>query len=128
MPAGMPVGTLAIGKAGAINAALLAAAVLALADPALAGRLDAWRARQSEAVAERPADEAAGVIDPGGTLGIVGGGQLGRMIALAAARYGLETHVYSPEPDSPAFEVACRHTSRPTTTRRRSSPSPTRST
>jgi 5-(carboxyamino)imidazole ribonucleotide mutase len=53
MPAGVPVGTLAIGKAGAINAALLAAAVLALAD-----RLDAWRARQSEAVAERPADEA----------------------------------------------------------------------
>jgi 5-(carboxyamino)imidazole ribonucleotide mutase len=58
MPAGVPVGTLAIGKAGAINAALLAAAVLALADPALARRLDAWRARQSEAVAERPADEA----------------------------------------------------------------------
>ena len=58
MPAGVPVGTLAIGKAGAINAALLAAAVLALADPALANRLDAWRARQSEAVAERPADEA----------------------------------------------------------------------
>src|SRR6187200_3488371 len=58
LPAGIPVGTLAIGKAGAINAALLAAAVLALADPALADRLDAWRARQSEAVAERPADEA----------------------------------------------------------------------
>src|SRR5215213_4770639 len=58
IPAGVPVGTLAIGKAGAINAALLAAAVLALADPALADRLDAWRARQSEAVAERPADEA----------------------------------------------------------------------
>jgi len=52
------------------------------------------------------------VIDPGGTLGIVGGGQLGRMIALAAARYGLATHVYSPEPDSPAFAVACRHTRR----------------
>ena len=58
MPAGVPVGTLAIGKAGAINAALLAAAVLALADPTLADRLDAWRARQSEAGAERPADEA----------------------------------------------------------------------
>jgi 5-(carboxyamino)imidazole ribonucleotide mutase len=58
MPAGVPVGTLAIGKAGAINAALLAAAVLALADRALADRLDAWRARQSAAVAERPADEA----------------------------------------------------------------------
>jgi 5-(carboxyamino)imidazole ribonucleotide mutase len=58
MPAGVPVGTLAIGKAGAVNAALLAAAVLALNDEALAGRLEAWRARQSEAVAERPSDEA----------------------------------------------------------------------
>jgi 5-(carboxyamino)imidazole ribonucleotide mutase len=54
MPAGIPVGTLAIGKAGAINAALLAAAVLALSDPALAARLEDWRRRQSEAVAERP--------------------------------------------------------------------------
>lgn len=57
MPGGIPVGTLAIGKAGAINAALLAAAVLALNDPALAERLDAWRARQSAAIAERPRDE-----------------------------------------------------------------------
>ncbi|HEV7326997.1 MAG TPA: 5-(carboxyamino)imidazole ribonucleotide mutase [Bosea sp. (in: a-proteobacteria)] len=58
MPGGIPVGTLAIGKAGAINAALLAAAVLALSDDALAERLDAWRARLSGAVAERPKDEA----------------------------------------------------------------------
>ncbi|RVU21547.1 5-(carboxyamino)imidazole ribonucleotide mutase [Methylobacterium oryzihabitans] len=58
MPAGIPVGTLAIGRAGAVNAALLAAAVLALHDPDLATRLDAWRARQSEAVAERPVSEA----------------------------------------------------------------------
>ncbi|PVE24587.1 5-(carboxyamino)imidazole ribonucleotide mutase [Microvirga sp. KLBC 81] len=57
MPAGIPVGTLAIGKAGAVNAALLSAAVLALHDPALAGRLDAWRKRQSDSVAERPSDE-----------------------------------------------------------------------
>lgn len=56
MPAGIPVGTLAIGKAGAINAALLAAAILALHDEGLAKRLDKWRARQTEAVAERPAD------------------------------------------------------------------------
>ena len=55
MPAGIPVGTLAIGKAGAVNAALLAAAVLALADPALDERLTAWRAARTEAVAERPA-------------------------------------------------------------------------
>src|SRR5262245_32628461 len=54
MPAGIPVGTLAIGKAGAINAALLAASVLALNDPALAQRLAAWRKAQTDAVAERP--------------------------------------------------------------------------
>ena len=54
MPAGVPVGTLAIGKAGAVNAGLLAAAILANSDEALAGRLEAWRARQTEAVAEAP--------------------------------------------------------------------------
>jgi 5-(carboxyamino)imidazole ribonucleotide mutase len=54
MPAGIPVGTLAIGKAGAINAALLAASVLALHDEALATRLAAWRRSQTEAVAEQP--------------------------------------------------------------------------
>src|SRR3954467_14773007 len=54
MPAGIPVGTLAIGKAGAINAALLAAAVLALNDTALSGRLVAWRKAQTDAVDERP--------------------------------------------------------------------------
>ena len=58
MPAGIPVGTLAIGRAGAVNAALLAAAVLALHDPALAQRLDDWRERQSESVAERPSNES----------------------------------------------------------------------
>ena len=58
MPAGVPVGTLAIGKAGAINAALLAASVLALNDPELAARLAAWRKQRSDAVAERPEGEA----------------------------------------------------------------------
>jgi 5-(carboxyamino)imidazole ribonucleotide mutase len=58
MPAGVPVGTLSIGKAGAINAALLAASVLALSDSALADRLAAWRKQRSEAIAERPEDEA----------------------------------------------------------------------
>jgi 5-(carboxyamino)imidazole ribonucleotide mutase len=56
MPPGVPVGTLAIGKAGAINAALLAAAVLALSDADLAKRLDAWRERQTASVAAKPAD------------------------------------------------------------------------
>jgi len=57
MPAGVPVGTLAIGRSGAINAALLAAAILALSDEGLAGRLDGWRMDQSSAVAERPSDD-----------------------------------------------------------------------
>ncbi|MGB3500763.1 MAG: 5-(carboxyamino)imidazole ribonucleotide mutase [Mesorhizobium sp.] len=57
MPAGIPVGTLAIGKAGAANAALLAAAVLALTDDALAAKLDAWRKAQTDKVAVAPVDE-----------------------------------------------------------------------
>ncbi len=55
MPAGIPVGTLAIGKAGATNAGLLAAAILATSDPALAGRLAAWRAARTAAVPDSPA-------------------------------------------------------------------------
>lgn len=58
MPGGVPVGTLAIGKAGAINAALLAASILALSDAALAARLDDFRARQTAAVAEEPVNGA----------------------------------------------------------------------
>jgi 5-(carboxyamino)imidazole ribonucleotide mutase len=54
MPAGIPVGTLAIGRAGAVNAALMAAAILALSDPALADRLDAFRQAQTDGVAETP--------------------------------------------------------------------------
>jgi 5-(carboxyamino)imidazole ribonucleotide mutase len=54
MPGGIPVGTLAIGKAGAVNAALLAAAILALSDKTVAAVLDRWRREQSDAVGERP--------------------------------------------------------------------------
>ena len=56
MPAGVPVGTLAIGEPGAVNAGLLAAEILALGDPALAARVEAWRANRTAKVAERPAD------------------------------------------------------------------------
>jgi 5-(carboxyamino)imidazole ribonucleotide mutase len=56
MPPGIPVGTLAIGRPGAINAALLAAGVLALSDAKVAKRLDAWRARQTKSVAKKPKD------------------------------------------------------------------------
>ena len=54
MPAGIPVGTLAIGKAGAVNAALLSAAILAISDEALGARLEAWRDQQTGSVAEAP--------------------------------------------------------------------------
>jgi 5-(carboxyamino)imidazole ribonucleotide mutase len=56
MPAGVPVGTLAIGEPGALNAGLLAAKILALSDPALAARVDAWRADRTAKVVERPDD------------------------------------------------------------------------
>jgi 5-(carboxyamino)imidazole ribonucleotide mutase len=59
MPGGVPVATLAIGRAGAINAALLAAAILALQDDAIAAALDTWRARQTAAVREVPTGEQA---------------------------------------------------------------------
>ncbi len=59
MPAGVPVGTLAIGPAGAVNAALLAAAVLALADTQLDARLEAWRAARRDAVPEFPPEDPA---------------------------------------------------------------------
>ena len=49
-------------------------------------------------------------LPPGSTIGILGGGQLGRMLALAAARLGLKTHIFAPEPDSPAFDVAAART------------------
>jgi 5-(carboxyamino)imidazole ribonucleotide mutase len=57
MPPGVPVGTLAIGRAGAVNAALIAAGVLALSDPSLSERLEAWRKRQTEGVADVPSNE-----------------------------------------------------------------------
>ena len=56
MPAGVPVGTLAIGRAGAVNAALLAAAILSVSDETVRERLDAWRTAQTAAVAETPSD------------------------------------------------------------------------
>ena len=111
MPAGIPVGTLAIGRAGAVNAALLAAAVLALGDERI------WPRASMPSGPSRPTPSpcaprarADPVIAPGSTIGILGGGQLGRMIALAAAELGLKVHVYAPEADSPAFDVAARHT------------------
>ncbi|WP_245412208.1 5-(carboxyamino)imidazole ribonucleotide mutase [Notoacmeibacter ruber] len=56
MPAGVPVGTLAIGKAGATNAGLMAASILSLGEPAIRDRLDAWRTARTKSVAEHPSD------------------------------------------------------------------------
>ncbi len=110
MPAGVPVGTLAIGKAGAINAALLGASVLALGDPPAGG--PACRLAPATDGRDRRAPGGIGVTEkqlvklkPGDTIGILGGGQLGRMLVLAAARLGLRCAVFSPDPDSPAFDV-----------------------
>eukprot|EP01133_Synstelium_polycarpum_P004972 gene4972-5783_t len=184
MPAGIPVGTVAIGAAGATNAALLAGAALACFYPSIDTALEAYRRRQTDAVAESPVDGApahapaaseptitanittllshasgnnnntahappsapqiinipvvgaqqtarpssplppvnnktpmstfvlssvrpsALVLPPGSTIGILGGGQLARMIAVAAAQLGYRTHVYCPETDSSASHVA----------------------
>ena len=114
MPPGVPVGTLAIGRAGAINAALLAASVLALNDRgtgaaarSLAGGADRGCTRGAEGYR---VTAAAPVLEPEATIGILGGGQLGRMLALAAARLGFRCHVFAPSPDSPAFDVVHRVT------------------
>ncbi|NQW11982.1 MAG: 5-(carboxyamino)imidazole ribonucleotide mutase [Alphaproteobacteria bacterium] len=66
MPGGVPVGTLAIGRAGAVNAALLAASILALGDPAAAAAVEDWRARQTQQVAEMPVDAALTEGEPRG--------------------------------------------------------------
>ena len=109
MPGGVPVATFAIGEAGAKNAALQAAAILALSDAALDKRLDAWRAKQTRSVAKTP--EMSEIkrlnkpVPPGGMIGIIGGGQLGRMLAMAAARLGLKAAIYNDGHDAPAFQV-----------------------
>ncbi len=60
MPAGIPVGTLAIGRAGAINSALLAASIVGLIDAKIMANVESWRARQTDAVAKAPSDTPAG--------------------------------------------------------------------
>ena len=109
MPAGVPVGTLAIGRAGAINAAAAGGV-----DPGPAGCGGRARARGLARRAHRGGRRGAGGsgrgrrrvrLAPGATIGILGGGQLGRMTALAAARLGYRCHVFAPEPDGPAMQV-----------------------
>ena len=69
------------------------------------------------------------ILAPGATIGILGAGQLGRMLAIAALKIGLRCHIYAPEAEAPAYDAATRHDGRAlTTTRRRCGASPTRST
>ena len=100
MPAGMPVGTLAIGRAGAVNAALLAAAIVARSRR---GHPRAARAlpRGADRVVLASPDPAACVI----ARRCIGGGQLGRMLALAGIPLGLSFRFLDPSPDAPAAEV-----------------------
>ena len=121
MPGGVPVGTLAIGKAGAINAGLMGAAILALkrsracgASGRVAPAPDRGRGRSARGHPGMSAAPKAplppGPLPPGSVIGMLGGGQLGRMTALAAARLGYHTHVLCPEPDSPTAKVTDRST------------------
>jgi phosphoribosylaminoimidazole carboxylase PurE protein len=95
MPAGVPVGCLAIGKAGATNAGLLAVGILALANPALQKKLHAFRSRQTRTVLKAVLPKMT-VVPPGSAVGVLGSGQLGRMFALAARRLGYRgPHIFS---------------------------------
>ena len=106
MPKGFPVATMAIGAAGAANAGLMAAGILALQDADLATRLDAWR----DALPPfRMNHKMTSPLAPGSTIGILGGGQLGRMLSVAAARLGYKTCIYEPGGDCPASHVANHH-------------------
>ena len=110
MPAGIPVGTLAIGRAGAINAALLAAAILAwrragtVRPDWMLGPRGADRRRRTRQRAAGPGVSAQATfasatfpLAPNATIGLVGGGQLGRMSAMAAARLGYRCHILTRE-------------------------------
>ena len=124
MPAGVPVGTLAIGKAGAINAALLAAAMLATATRRSRARLEAWREKQTGIGRRSPRM----IVPPGSTIGIIGGGQFGRMLAHGGGRSSATAATSSPRTSAVRRPtVAAAHTRAASTTPTRSASSPTRS-
>ena len=124
MPAGVPVGTLAIGRAGAVNAALLAAAILARATPASRERLAAYRAAQTQSVLDAPDPASRRAASTAVTLvACIGGGQLGRMLGLAGLPLGLRFRFLDPSPDAPAREVESS-SSAPSTTPAPSGASP----
>ncbi len=115
MPAGVPVGTLAIGK-GRRHQRGVARGCRARAQRrgagSAAGRLAQAADRRGQGAPGGIGVTASGKVKlkPGDTIGILGGGQLGRMLAMAAARLGLRCQVFSPDPDSPAFDVVLNAT------------------
>ena len=120
MPAGVPVATLAIGGAGATNAALFAAAILANKHPAIAAALDAFRERQTAGVLAHPDPRTPAALM---SVGIVGAGQLGRMLALAGYPLGLRVPVPGSGarcPRRPGGAAAARRVQRPAAARARS--------
>ena len=122
MPGGMPVGTLAIGKAGATNAAL-ARRRHPRDDAARTARATARIPRGAGGAGAGGDAAVSAPILPGATVGVLGSGQLGRMFALAARRMGYRVHTFSPERDTPTGQVADARSPPPTTTWMPSAPS-----
>ena len=106
MPKGVPVATVAIGAAGAANAGLLAVAILATSRPELRAKLQAYRDEMAASVRRDRSRDQLGAILPGSTIGVLGGGQLGRMFAMAARRLGYRVHTLAPEHDTPTGQIA----------------------
>ena len=106
MPKGVPVATVAIGAAGAANAGLLAVAILATSRPELRAKLRAVPRRDGRRGPAQTRCRDRRVITPGSTIGVLGGGQLGRMFAMAARRLGYRVHTLAPEHDTPTGQIA----------------------
>jgi hypothetical protein len=96
MPRGYPVATMAIGAAGAANAGLMAAAILATSPTTPSPSPPRRLARGALGLHPRGAQSMTEPFPAGSTIGILGGGQLGRMLSVAASRLGYQTHIYEP--------------------------------
>jgi len=96
MPKGIPVGTVAIGKDGAINAGLFAASIIANSNNQIKKNLNNWRTKQTKSVKKKPKSMS------NITLGIIGGGQLGCLLSQAANKLNIETVIFSDDKNSPA--------------------------
>ena len=110
MPAGVAVGTLAIGVAGAKNAVASRPASLACETRKCGVRCRNFVSAKRKKVLDKSCHEGEQPILPGATIGVMGGGQLGRMFALAARRMGYRVHTFSPEKNGPAAQVSDRAT------------------